>query len=302
MEKEPLVSVVIPTYNRGKKLRLCLEAIEKQDYPKKKYEIIIVNDGSKDNTIEEIKKIAKKSKCKIKAINQKNSGPAVARNTGIKNSKGKVIFFVDDDQVMYPDFIKKNLRHYTSDKIGGVGSAAPPRIMSWVDKYYTARYLDESLVINTIKDYKSGKGLPTAACSYRKDVLDKVGYFDETFPLAAGEDVELSRRVLKAGFCLVKDPEIVGEHLRSDNFKSVFRLKFKRMSGAVVDSNKKGFKEKSPYRISRVFEQWKKFSYYKKRVLKEKITFLDKIKFVYLTLALAVAGILGQIYYKIKQK
>lgn len=301
MEKKLFVSIVVPTYNRVENLSQCLNYLLKLDYPKKLFEIIVIDDGSKDNTWNFLKEFSKQNKI-LKPFTQKNYGPAKARNVGIKKSKGKIIFFVDDDVLVNKDFIKKSLIWYKDKKVGGVGGNVFPNKLSFVDKYYVARYIDEYFEPQIWKDYTSGKGIATALCSYRRNLLKNLAGFDESFPLAAGEDIELTRRVLKKGYSIIKDPSITGIHLRSETFKSIFRLKFKRMSGAILDNKKKDFVEKSPYRASRVFEQWKNFKIVKNKIFKEKVSILDFFKFIYLTFGLFVSAKLGEFYYKRKLK
>ena len=92
----PKFSIIVPVYNVEKYLEKCLDSIKKQTF--KDYEVIIVNDGTKDNSMD----IAKKYPYKI--VNQKNQGLSVARNTGVKNASGEYIIFLDSD-----DYIEKNL-------------------------------------------------------------------------------------------------------------------------------------------------------------------------------------------------
>lgn len=301
MNKNPFISVVIPTYNRKNDLIKCLGAIQNIDYPYKNFEVIIIDDGSMDRTEEFMKSFVKKQK-NIKYFKQKNSGPAKARNLGIKKSRGEIVFFVDDDVLVPKDLIKKSLIWYKSEKVGGVGGLVLPKKLSWPDLYYIARYLDE--YINLIKldnsDTKGG-GIATALCSYRRKVLRALEGFNESFPLAAGEDIELTHRALENGWIIIKDPSIIGEHLRSETFKSVLKLKFKRMSGAVIhrELNKS---HESPYHISRLFEQWKNFKKAKNRFIEKEANIIDLIKVIYLTLALALASKTGEIYFKRKLK
>lgn len=95
-----LVTVIVPVYNSEKYLRLCVESIVNQSY--KNIEILLINDGSTDNSGEICDTYARNDK-RIKVIHTKNNGPAAARNIGIDNSKGEFIFFVDSD-----DFIENN--------------------------------------------------------------------------------------------------------------------------------------------------------------------------------------------------
>jgi len=95
-----LVSVIVPIYNSEKYLRRCIESIINQSY--KNIEIILINDGSTDNSGEICDAYALDDK-RIRVIYTKNNGPAAARNIGIENSKGSFIFFIDAD-----DFIENN--------------------------------------------------------------------------------------------------------------------------------------------------------------------------------------------------
>lgn len=96
----PKISVIIPVYNTSAYLNQCLDSVLKQDFDD--YEIICVNDGSTDNSLEILREYEKKSS-KIKIINQVNSGVATTRNTGLKNASGDFLAFLDSD-----DFIKEN--------------------------------------------------------------------------------------------------------------------------------------------------------------------------------------------------
>lgn len=101
MEKEELVSIIVPVYNVEKYLEKCLESIINQTY--KNLEIICIDDGSPDNSIDILNKFSEKDP-RIKIIRQKNRGLSGARNTGINISKGKYITFVDSD-----DWIENNM-------------------------------------------------------------------------------------------------------------------------------------------------------------------------------------------------
>lgn len=99
------ISVIIPAYNAIPYIDKCMDKLINQDF-KGKYEIIVVNDGSKDNTLDELKKYSKKYKF-IKVIDQKNAGQAVARNKAIDITKGKYIMFVDIDDFVDTAILSK---------------------------------------------------------------------------------------------------------------------------------------------------------------------------------------------------
>lgn len=96
------VSVIMPVYNVEKYLVRCMKSVTRQTFPTDRYEVICVNDGSTDNSLEILERYAEQFP-NIKIINQKNSGPAAARNRGIKEAQGKYVLFIDSD-----DFIAVN--------------------------------------------------------------------------------------------------------------------------------------------------------------------------------------------------
>lgn len=125
---QPLISIIIPVYNVEKYVEKCLNSIINQSF--KDWEMIIVNDGSKDSSLEICNKICKNDG-RIFVISQANKGLPGARNTGIKKASGKYLYFIDSDDYLpegalkyfydcielnhYPDFIKGNHLVYTPD-------------------------------------------------------------------------------------------------------------------------------------------------------------------------------------------
>jgi glycosyltransferase involved in cell wall biosynthesis len=103
------VSIIIPTYNEERDIGECLKSLESQTF--KKFEIIVVDDGSTDKTIETINKFKK-----IRILKQNHSGPAEARNFGAKNAKGEVLIFIDADMTFDKDYIKNLINPILSDK------------------------------------------------------------------------------------------------------------------------------------------------------------------------------------------
>jgi glycosyltransferase involved in cell wall biosynthesis len=94
----PLISVVIPTYNEEKDIPECLSSLAKQSYKNK--EVIIVDDGSTDKTLEVIKKF------KPRVIKGQHKGPGFSRNLGSKKAKGSILIFVDADMTFDKDYLK----------------------------------------------------------------------------------------------------------------------------------------------------------------------------------------------------
>lgn len=118
MESENVkVSIVVPVYNVEKYVKRCIESLIKQSL--KEIEIIIVNDGSTDNSLEICKKIERNDK-RIKVYSKKNEGLGLTRNYGIKRCHGEYIAFVDSDDFVSKDFYEKlydNIKKYKSDAV-----------------------------------------------------------------------------------------------------------------------------------------------------------------------------------------
>lgn len=97
------LSIIIPVYKVEKYIRSCLESVLAQTIPMEEIEVILVNDGSPDNSIDVINDLIDLYPDSIKVINQKNSGVSVARNTGARNSTGRYILFLDSDDLLQKD-------------------------------------------------------------------------------------------------------------------------------------------------------------------------------------------------------
>lgn len=140
------ISIIVPVYNTEKFLEKCLNSLINQTL--KDIEIICINDGSTDNSLQILKKFANKDK-RIQIINQTNSGPSIARNIGIKKAKGEYIGFVDSDDWVDSNFFEQlyvNVKKNNAD----IGVAGIKRVRSYKWKYHIK--LDKEKVINEINE------------------------------------------------------------------------------------------------------------------------------------------------------
>lgn len=211
VKKELSVSIVIPTYNRKNKVMRLLDSIFNSNYSN--FEIIVIDDASTDGVYEEIRKAFPKTKV-IRNLNEKL--PSMCRNIGIKNSKGELIFFIDDDNVVK----KMTLRELAfalenSDEIGLVGPVMyyytdPKRIWCAGAKlnkfFFTHTHLLEDEIDNgSLRNPFECDYIPNAYL-VKREVLEKVGVFDNvSFPLAF-EEIDLAERVRRAGYKIVVVP------------------------------------------------------------------------------------------------
>ena len=109
------ISIIIPIYNVEKYIRSCLESLFQQDLDESDFEVILINDGSKDNSMERISDIIKAHQ-NIITINQKNKGLSIARNIGLKKASGEYILFVDSDDLLISHRLKRLVQEAITSK------------------------------------------------------------------------------------------------------------------------------------------------------------------------------------------
>ncbi len=184
----PKYSVIIPTYNRAKTLALTLDSVCHQTIPLEKYEVLVIDDGSIDNTREAVAEFMKQySDYDIKYFYQKNAGPAKARNLGIKESKGEIIFFTDDDCTVPPNWMEMLLDGYRRyPDVVGVGgwhetnfpkTSFLQRCENALDNKFGGGILDTEIKTNLY--FFPYIGTEPANLSYKKSILEECGGFDE---------------------------------------------------------------------------------------------------------------------------
>ena len=197
------VSIIIPTYNRKDYLKVCLESIFKQNYPKSQYEIIIIDDGSTDGTRDLVKQF--KFKNNLRYFYQKNQGPAAARNLGIKKSRGALIAFTDADCFPDKNWLESLIKRYKAEdeSIGAIGGSLPnSEPKNILEKYLSLMNKNKQSHQNDPRPY-----FLTANILFPRKILEKVGYFDEH--LFSGEDADICWRISEAGYRLVYEPNAV---------------------------------------------------------------------------------------------
>ena len=137
--EKPLITIIVPVYNVEKYLDECINSLINQDY--KRIEIILIDDGSKDNSLKICKEFEKKYK-NIKLIEQKNSGVSIARNKGIENANGEWICFVDSDDYMEKNMISKMVEEANKETFDIL---ITPPIMDYKKVSEKAKIFDEEI-------------------------------------------------------------------------------------------------------------------------------------------------------------
>ena len=188
---DPAITVVVPTYNRASSLARFLEALGDCVPPPGGSQVVVVDDGSTDGTAD----VVRRSGIDARYVRQDNRGPAAARNTGWRLARSPIVAFTDDDTL--PD------RHWLVDLVAELG--ARPGLAGLggdvlpLRRGFLADFVQLERLVGHGADESSVRFLVTANAAYRIEALRAVGGFDEQFPIAAGEDVDMSYRMIGEG-------------------------------------------------------------------------------------------------------
>ena len=228
------ISVVIPTYNRLPILRQCLQALESQNLqaPVDRYEVVLVDDGSTDDTVRWLDSHAT-SFPHVRLIRQDHGGPAAGRNRGVEEARGDVIVFIDSDLVVTQDFLVSHGRALErSWAINGNKLS-----FTYGAVINTANFDSPTSEPHKWRDL-SWAYFATGNVAIDRQLLEETGLFDPAFHLYGWEDLELGERLRLQGVKLVRCPEAVGYHwhpaLSLDQIPDLVRVERERARMGLV--------------------------------------------------------------------
>jgi len=216
----PLISVVVCSYNGSSTIRECLEGLSKLSYPK--FEVIIVNDGSSDSTLQICEEYLTKHNFKL--ISTENMGLSNARNTGINASSANIIAFIDDDAYPDQDWLTYLSLSYTKNKefVGFGGPNLSPSSDGPI-----ARCVAQSpggpvhVLINDIE----AEHIAGCNMSFLKSALTEVKGFDTIYKIA-GDDVDMCWRLIEKGYKIGYSPSALVWHHRRDSIKGYLKQQY----------------------------------------------------------------------------
>jgi len=193
----PFVSIITPAYNEEEGIRETIEAVMSLNYPKNKFEHIIVNDGSKDKTAEIVKNLMKKYR-NLKLISKENSGKADSLNVALKKSKGEIIAVVDADSYPSPDSIMKMIGYFEEEKVAAVTSRVLVKNKrNFIEKFQA---IDYAVIAwgRKVLDFIGCVYVTNGPLSlYKKKCILEVGGFD---PKNMTEDIEITWHLMSLGY------------------------------------------------------------------------------------------------------
>jgi len=214
-----MISIIVPAFNAEKTIPYCIKSLIAQK-SKEKFEIIIVDDGSTDSTPTVVKKFKK-----AKLISQKNKGPAAARNNGVKHARGEIIVFVDSDCIAEKNWLEEMALPFKNPKVVGVQGTYKSRQRELIARFEQLRIMQRH---ERMQRQESIDFIASFSAAFRKNAFLQVGGFDEAYPMASGEDTDLSFKLAEKGRKMVFAPKAIVWHSHPVSFWKYLRVKFYR--------------------------------------------------------------------------
>jgi len=219
----PFVSIIVPVYNGERTIGNCIESLISLNYPNSKYEVIIVDNNSRDATLKIVQKYPVKS-----LIENRIQSSYATRNTGLKKATGKIIAFTDSDCIAHKDWVMKSVECFQDETIGCVAGK--------IEGYSPSNYIEEYLVRSGALTQGSTRFLPyaqTANAVYRREVFDKIGCFEENW--ISGGDADLTwRMLLHSGYRIQHCDEALIYHVHRSTLKGFFKQRMTWGYGEVL--------------------------------------------------------------------
>lgn len=207
----PFVSIIVPVYNEGKILKYSIESLLDIDYPN--YEIIIVNDGSTDDTAEIGESLVgyhkgRTSMVKISLINKPNGGKAKALNAGIQYSEAQFVLCMDGDSQLTPNTLRLAMRHFVDPSVGAVaGNVKVHNRKKVLTDLQALEYLEGLNLARSAQGFLQMVNIiPGPIGVFRKTTLRDVGFYSsDTF----AEDADITLKILAKGWKIVYEPNAI---------------------------------------------------------------------------------------------
>jgi len=221
--KKPIISIIIPAYNEENYIFPCLKSIVEQDFPKKSYEIIVINNNSSDKT----KEIIKNNFPKVRIVDEPKQGLVFARIRGVSEAKSKIIAFTDADTEVSPKWLKTIYTTYQKyPDIAGIGIPAnlqPKNLLV---------FLFQPIANLGVIIFKV---LPGYNFSFKKDVYLKCGGYSLSANFS--EDLYISKKIKQFGRAFIlKENLVIASSRRYQNPGGFFNYAFKYLVSSLTIS------------------------------------------------------------------
>ena len=235
----PYVSVIVPVYNAETMIGECIEALLNQDYPKDRYEVIVVDNDSTDRTAEVIKRYPVKY-----VLEDKTHTSYAARNTGARHAKGETLAFCDADQIAVRAWLSALLRRWSDPAYGAFAGEVVP---AEHDSSFLSRYaaLDENAYLQHWKHNPNSATVGSGNMALRRELFERLGGFRTNVP--SGADLLLGWGVTKdLGFKIAYEPDALMHHRLRTTRAALLRREKRLAFGREYLSRHFGVKGRSP--------------------------------------------------------
>ena len=229
-------SVIVPAYNAAKTLQTLLNSLLNQTH--KDFEIIVIDDGSKDKT----HKIAQSYPCNLIHLLE-NHGPAYCRNLGAQNARGDILVFIDSDCRADRMWVEKIVRYFSQNDAEALMGKLILLPSSLLGNSISALGFPAGGAVGFDKIWKVNKegytdSLSSCNCAIRKDIFWAIGGFDETFPYPGGEDSLLAYNLRESQHRIKYCPDVLVYHQARDSLNDFLRWHFRRGISSYIFSRK----------------------------------------------------------------
>lgn len=224
----PFVSVIVPVHNGAGTIEACVRALLAQDYPRDRYEVLVVDNRSTDGTPELV------AREPVRLLREEAiQGSYAARNRGIREARGEVLAFTDADCIAHPGWIRQGVRALAQPGVGCVGG----RILAHAPRTLAQRYAAATGALSqeaALWENAFKPAVYTANAFYPKAAVERVGGFDPR--VRSGGDADLAWRVQsQLGLSAAFAPEAVVEHEHRARVRDLLRQKRNYGYGSVVN-------------------------------------------------------------------
>ncbi|MGE5616516.1 MAG: glycosyltransferase family 2 protein [Bacillota bacterium] len=204
----PLISLIVPAYNEGKVIQPALRNLLTLEYPD--YEVIVVDDGSSDNTYELASAVARESmRVHVRVVTKPNGGKADALNTGIAVARGEFVMCMDGDTKLSRNALRAMIRHFDDPRVGGVaGNVRVFNRENLLTKIQALEYIEGLAMVRKAQSFvRTVNIIPGPCAMFRKSVVRSFGGYDlDTF----AEDCDITLKLIVAGWHIAYEPLAVG--------------------------------------------------------------------------------------------
>ncbi len=214
----PAISVIVPVQNMADSIGDCVAALLRQTLPIRAYEILVVDDGSTDDSV----RIARQAGATRVLSKAPGGFAAAARNLGIREARGEILCFTDADCRPHPDWLAQITTPFADPEIAGAKGTYSTDQRSVVARFVQLEYEEK---YDHLRGQERISFIDFYSAAFRRQVLISNDGFDERFPNS--EDRELSFRLATRGYKMVFQPSALVNHIHADNLPGYFRKKMR---------------------------------------------------------------------------